>query len=96
MVRWRVLLYFSIRKEHDTMVLDIQALARRGAEARIAEITDELQALRRMLGTRQTRTVAAGAGAPARRKRKPMTEAQKRAVGIRMKKYWAARRKANA
>jgi hypothetical protein len=29
------------------------------------------------------------------RKRKPMTAAQKRAVGERMKKYWAARRKAD-
>jgi hypothetical protein len=28
------------------------------------------------------------------RKRKPMTAAQKKAVGERMKKYWAARRKA--
>jgi len=29
-----------------------------------------------------------------RRKRKPMTAAQRKAVGVRMKKYWAARRKA--
>ena len=29
-----------------------------------------------------------------RRKRKPMTAAQKKAVGERMRKYWAARRKA--
>ena len=29
-----------------------------------------------------------------RRRRKPMTAAQKRAVSERMKKYWAARRKA--
>lgn len=31
---------------------------------------------------------------PVRRRRKPMSEAQKKAVGIRMKKYWAARRQA--
>jgi hypothetical protein len=45
-----------------------------------------------------TAETGARASAPAarkRRRRKPMSPAQKRAVSERMKKYWAARRKAN-
>lgn len=42
-------------------------------------------------------TAARASASPARkrRRRKPMSPAQKRAVSERMKKYWAARRKAN-
>lgn len=42
---------------------------------------------------RDTATVAQGARK--RRRRKPLTAAQKRLISERMKKYWAARRKAN-
>ena len=76
------------------MSIDMKALARRGAEARIAELTEELQALRRYIGGRQPRTVAADTPEPVQRRRKPMSAAQKKAVGLRMKKYWAERRKA--
>jgi hypothetical protein len=42
------------------------------------------------------RTTAAPVAAPrTRRRRKPMTAAQRKAVGERMRKYWAARRKAS-
>jgi hypothetical protein len=36
------------------------------------------------------------AAASKRRRRKPMTAAQKKAVGNRMRKYWAARRKVDS
>jgi hypothetical protein len=80
---------------------DLKEWARRGAEARVAELTAELEGiygafpeLRRARG----RALAAGASvAGDRRRRRPaMTAAQKRAVSIRMKKYWAERRKAAA
>lgn len=78
------------------MALDMKELARRGAEARIAEIATELNALHRLLDSRRTRTSATAFVAPALRRRKPMTAAQKAAVSRRMKKYWASRRKAQA
>jgi hypothetical protein len=39
-------------------------------------------------------SVASDAGAPRRRRRSGMSAAQRKAVSDRMKKYWAARRKA--
>ena len=45
--------------------------------------------------TATARGAAATDGRTRRRRRKPMSAAQKRAVSERMKKYWAARRKAN-
>ena len=77
---------------------DVNKYARLGAEARAAELSAELAEIYRAFpGLRRGgRTAAAGAegGGPARRQRKPMTAAQKRAVSVRMKKYWANRRKA--
>jgi hypothetical protein len=98
---------------------DLKAYARRGAEARIAELNAELadiyQAfpdLRRSRG-RGSRRMMPNQGAALRdmgaitnaafstqeaptrkRKRRKMTAAERKAVGARMKKYWAARRKA--
>jgi hypothetical protein len=76
--------------------IDLKAYARRGAEARIAEITAELNDIDKAFpdlrrGTARQRTSTAGAG-ERRRKRKPMSAAQKAAVSKRMKKYWAARK----
>ena len=76
---------------------DLKAYARRGAEARIAELTAELNEIYRAFpdlrrgSTRQTESKA-GAG-ERRRRRKPMSAAQKAEVSKRMKKYWAERRK---
>ena len=80
---------------------DLRELARRGAEARVAELTAELAAIQRAfpgLRVRKRDAAAATATAPRRRRRrrKPMSSDQKKAVSIRMKKYWAARRKAKA
>jgi hypothetical protein len=84
---------------------DILTWARRGAEARWQELQTELASLKKVfphLGSAYdadelpisfiVNRDARRAGA--RRRRKPMTAAQRNAVGARMKKYWAARRKA--
>jgi hypothetical protein len=81
--------------------LDVNKYARIGAEARAAELSAELAAIYRAfpgLRARGGRAAATDAGTAgetrARRRRKPMTAAQKKAVSIRMRKYWAGRRKA--
>jgi hypothetical protein len=76
--------------------IDLKAYARRGAEARIAELTAELKDIYKAfpdLRRGAARPTASRAGASqARRKRKPMSAAQKAEVSKRMKKYWAARK----
>ena len=80
---------------------DLKEYARLGAEARAVELSAELAEIYRAFpglrvrgGRRGASAAAATTGAaPARRHRKPMTAAQKKAVSVRMKKYWAARRK---
>ena len=87
----------------------ISALARRGAEERVNELTTELDTIyktfpdlrgtrspRQTFGARAESAAASDDAEPARRGRKAMTAAQRRAVSVRMKKYWASRRKANA
>ena len=83
---------------------DIRRYALAGAQARLAEISLELEAIRRAFpelrqnGSRgvRTRRSAVTAGdeptSPAPRRRSTMSAAQRKAVGERMKKYWAARR----
>jgi hypothetical protein len=73
--------------------IDLKAYARRGAEARIAELTAELNDIYKAFPDLRT----GGASAPKvaggrRRKRRGMTAAQKAEVSKRMKKYWAAKR----
>jgi len=77
--------------------------ARRGAQARIAELHDELNEIyrqfpdQRRAGKQAMKAVAETLNVRLRRrKRKPMTAAQKKAVSARMKKYWAGKRKAKA
>ena len=86
---------------------DINSYARRGAEVRLAELTQELAAIysafpdlrsgRGARGGRKQAAALAAASAPAgrgARKRRGMTAAQRKAVSARMKRYWAERRKA--
>jgi len=83
--------------------MDMNALARFGAAARIAELQKELQELYEAfpdLGPGRKRGRPAkqgvsplGAVEAGKRKRKPMSAAQRKAVGERMKKYWASRKK---
>jgi hypothetical protein len=79
---------------------DLKAYARRGAEARVAELTAELNDiykafpdLRRAVARPNPSTAGAGGR---RRRRKPMSAAQKVEVSKRMKKYWAAKRRSKS
>lgn len=82
--------------------LDMKALAELGAAARITELKAEIDAIRQVFPAlrngrarpngRATSTKAARA--PRRRRRRGMSEEQRKAVSARMKKYWATRRKA--
>jgi len=81
------------------MPIDLKSLAREGARKRIQELLEELAALRRSfpdLAERRPSPLRAVAPQKRRGRRTPMTAAQRKAVGIRMKAYWAARRKASA
>lgn len=87
---------------------EIRRLARLGAERRLQELRSEEAAilaafpdLGQAAGSRGRRgrpkesaSAAARGGTAKRRPRRKMSAAQKRAVSERMKKYWAARRKA--
>jgi hypothetical protein len=88
---------------------DLKGYARRGAGHRIAEIREELASIFRQFPDLQAPRRAKGSpfppnelaalggretAAPRRRRRWKMTAAQKKAVGVRMKKYWAARKAA--
>lgn len=79
---------------------NIKELATVGAQARLTEIRDEQAALLVMFpelrGGWARKAAATAAPAAKTRKRKPMSAAQKKAVGERMRKYWAARRAAKA
>jgi hypothetical protein len=87
---------------------ELQRLARLGAKARLEELQQEEAAIRRafpdLFGRRRGRPAgsqSAGAAAPAagrrrRRRRSNMSAAARKAVSLRMKKYWADRRKEKA
>jgi hypothetical protein len=82
--------------------LNIQALARRGAEERYRELQAELAILvsdfphlRRVSSAHHRAASADGASTLTLVRRRPKWSAEARkAVSRRMKKYWAARRKA--
>jgi hypothetical protein len=89
------------------MPIDMKALARAGAEARIRQLREEIAEIERAFpGLRggSTRRFAARRGRPQqtegasegparKRKRRAMSAAERKAVGERMKKYWAERKK---
>lgn len=83
----------------------LHAWARKGAAARLEELAGERTAifrefpqLRRQGGARAGGTQAPAeeesSPAPTRRRRNGMSPAQRKAVGERMRRYWAARRAA--
>jgi len=74
----------------------LREFARRGVEERLRELREERRQIEAMLRTGSDRTGTHGAteAASPKRRRKPMSAAQRKAVGERMRKYWAARRKA--
>ena len=84
-------------------MIDMKALALMGARQRLTQIDAERKALlsafpslHPMAGTQELpprRSGTLGQPAPATTRRRPkMTAAQKKAVGARMKKYWADRK----
>ena len=87
--------------KYSASILD---LARRGAEHRYQELKAELNALVRQFPNvvkggremlrRGRRAVNAAAVEMRPRKRKRMSPAARKAVSARMKKYWAAKRRA--
>ncbi|HEY1302444.1 MAG TPA: hypothetical protein VGF24_02775 [Vicinamibacterales bacterium] len=76
--------------------LDLKEYARRGAQSRVAELTQELAAIYRAFPGLRRGGASTAAASGTVRNRKPMTAAQKKEVSRRMKKYWAERRKANS
>jgi hypothetical protein len=77
----------------------ILELAKRGAEHRYQELKAELQALEKLLsrlhyGSAVSPAMPGAAGDSTVRGRRGMSEAARKAVSDRMKKYWAAKRKA--
>jgi hypothetical protein len=84
--------------------LDLKDLARRGAIARLAELQAESAAILKAFPELKKAGRAGIAytddgttilpGRKSRRGRRPMSAAQRKAVSVRMKKYWAQRRKA--
>jgi len=83
---------------------DLKEYARRGAEARVAELNAELAGIyqafpdirRRRAVANSSTTGSQMPSLPRARPRFNMSPAQRRAVSARMKKYWAERRKAQA
>ena len=71
----------------------MQQLARLGAKARLAELRIEEAAIRRAFPD-LVRGVRAPGTAPAapKRRRKGMSAAARKAVSVRMRKYWAGRK----
>jgi hypothetical protein len=83
------------------MRTDMKALARLGAQARLTELHQEIHDIERAFPDLRRRPMPRPAASSETRKhsstprkRRSMTAAARKAVGERMKKYWAARRKA--
>ena len=86
----------------------LRIYAQAGAKVRLDEIRREMDAIYRTfpylrdgaVSHRRTRGAAPASGGdgqvPQRRKRRKLTAAERKAIGVRMKKYWAERRKAKS
>jgi hypothetical protein len=78
-------------------LFDLKSYARRGAEVRLAELREEMNAIHAAFPDLRDGRSERGNGAVQprhRRRRRAMSVAQRKAVSARMKKYWAERRKA--
>ena len=78
--------------------------ARIGAAVRLAQLREEVQQIykafpslrfrrRGALDAKDAKDNNAKKAAPRRRKRRPLTAAEKKAISDRMKRYWAGRKK---
>ena len=75
----------------------LREFARAGAEAAIKELRAQITAIEQAFpefGRPGARRASKAAPVQQRRRRRGMSAAQRRAVSLRMKKYWAIRRKA--
>jgi len=78
---------------------ELQRLARLGAKSRLEELRREETSIRRAfpdLFAGGRGRASGGVEASPKRRRRRMSAAARKAVSARMKKYWAARRKAGA
>ncbi|HEX2452667.1 MAG TPA: hypothetical protein VHI99_03150 [Vicinamibacterales bacterium] len=73
---------------------ELVKLARLGAEARLVALERERAEILRTFPDLKNGSVTRGAVSSGTRRRPHMSAAARRAVSIRMKKYWASRRKA--
>jgi hypothetical protein len=75
---------------------ELRRLAKIGAGTRLGELQSEIEAIYRAFPDLRSRRVATNSaksgGVTKPRRRKKMSAAARKAVGARMKKYWAARR----
>lgn len=81
------------------MSIDLKALARLGAEKRHEELKSELMALEKAfpgLGRERLTSVIPKPRKSRSKARRKMSAAARKAVGARMRKYWAERRKTKA
>lgn len=75
----------------------LRRLARLGAAARLEELRNEEAAIRRAFPEiGQVARRGTSGTKPAQRRGRTMSPAERKVVSIRMKKYWAGRRKAKA
>ncbi len=77
---------------------ELHRLARVGAQARLQELERERALILRAFpgleaGVPGSVPANPGGGEPRARRRRGMSAAQRKAVSLRMRKYWAARRK---
>jgi hypothetical protein len=78
------------------MTIDMKSLAREGAKARLWQLeTETNQLLRAFPDLRHGGPTPVTSQGGSRRGRREMTAAERRSVSVRMKKYWAERRKKN-
>lgn len=75
---------------------DLKSYARTGAEARVRELQSELATIYSVFPELRGGGDVVGVKKPRRTSRKPMSAAARKAVGERMRKYWAAKRKSKA
>ena len=82
-----------------TAQFDLKQYARWGAEVRVRQLQLELAAIYKVfpeLRNKHYTDDGQQVGPPGRRRRRKMGSAELRAVSLRMKKYWAARRREKA
>ena len=91
------------RQANSLSPVRLRELARIGAETTINDLRAQISAIerafpdrRRSLTARQANGAAGGPQGQRRRRRRGMSAAARKAVSLRMKKYWAGRRKAKA